>query len=101
MYSFMKQGGLEVKLRTFLTVPVLNSRFIALATLIADKQAPGTQTIIGGPPKFRCEVENPAHVKSQPPLIRFATDSPDNIFFLRNVLKQAIIFPLTSSFSLV
>ena len=101
MYSFMKQGGLEVKLRTFLTVPVLNSRFIALATLIADKHAPGTQTIIDGPPKFRCEGKNPAHVKSQPPLIRFATDSSDNIFFLRNVLKQAIIFPLTSSFSLV
>jgi hypothetical protein len=42
-------GGLEVKLRIFLTVPVLNSHFTALATLIADKQAPGTQTIIGGP----------------------------------------------------
>jgi len=42
-------GGLEVKLRIFLTVPVLNSHFTALATLIAEKQAPGTQTVIGGP----------------------------------------------------
>jgi hypothetical protein len=52
MYSFMKQGGLEVKLRTFLTVPVLSSHFTVLATLIADKHAPGTQTIIDGPPNF-------------------------------------------------
>jgi hypothetical protein len=40
--------GLEVKLCIFLTVPVLNSHFTALATLIADKQVPGTETIIGG-----------------------------------------------------
>jgi hypothetical protein len=42
-------GGLEVKLRKFLKVRVLNSHFTALANLIADKQAPGTQTVIGGP----------------------------------------------------
>jgi len=52
MYQYVlvyETGGLVVKLRIFLTVPVPNSHFIALATLIADKHAPGTQTIIAGP----------------------------------------------------
>ena len=42
-------GGMELKLRIFLTISVPNSHFIALATLIAEKHAPGTQTVTGWP----------------------------------------------------
>ena len=75
-----KTGGLKVKLCIFFTVPVLNPHFTALAILIADKYALGTQNIRVGP-KLRCEGGKSCQCQELTPLIRFATDSSGNILY--------------------
>jgi len=73
---------MELKLRIFLTISVPNSHFIALATLIAEKHAPGTQTVTGWPQTSLWGGKS-CPCQESTPLIRFATDSSDITFFTK------------------